>query len=92
MTTTQKKTTESTPINHASAIQEMVASYHKSAYRIDVKALWETAWRVNVYEADNGIVRKVTLPYSYFVSVDKDKSLLFNPSLGVLCKPKLGEI
>jgi hypothetical protein len=90
MTTIKKnlKTTETTPINHMSAIQQMVASFHNKAHRIDVKPLWETAWRVNVYEADDGIVKKVTLPYSYFVSLDKDKSLFFNPSLGIECKPR----
>ena len=74
---------ESQPVNHAIAIKELVSSYHKRAYKIDVRQVWETAWRVNVYFSDSALVPRISMPYSYFVKLDSDNSLLYEPNLGV---------
>ena len=71
------------PVNHTIAIKELVSSYHKKAYKIDVRQVWETAWRVNVYFSDGALVPRISMPYSYFVKLDSDNSLLYEPNLGV---------
>lgn len=81
MTTDVEKTV--VPVDYEATIREVVENYHVRAYKIDVKQLWENAWRVNVYFATDGIVREITMPYTYFVKVDKDNSLLYTPNLGV---------
>lgn len=68
-------------ITHTTIIREKVESCHRAAHRIDVKQLYETAWRVNVYDSDGSMVPRITLPYSYYVKLDADGSLRFDPSL-----------
>jgi hypothetical protein len=80
------KPVENTPVavDHLPAIKKLVGPHHRNAARIDIKPLWDDkAWRINVYEADDGpVVRKLTLAYSYFVKLDKDDTLFFQPKLG----------
>lgn len=83
METEIEKAVAPVEVDYEAAIREVVENYHVRAYKIDVRKLWETAWRVNVYFANDGIVREITMPYTYFVKVDSDKSLLYTPNLGV---------
>lgn len=83
-----KSKEETVVANHIPEITKLVAENHKKAFKIDVKDLWENAWRVNVYYSDDGeVVRKLTLSSSYFVKLDKggDKGkemFVFLPPLG----------
>lgn len=75
-------------VNHIPEIMKLVAENHKKAFKIDVKDLWENAWRVNVYYSDDGeVVRKLTLSSSYFVKLNKvgdegKEMFVFLPPIG----------
>lgn len=77
-----EKKEESTNIPKIIGILEDI---HVRACKIDVKELWNETWRVNVYEEEklheDDVIRKLTLPHSYFVKLTADKKLLFNPDL-----------
>lgn len=94
MTTTEVKAAPEPMVNdeiknpkagNFSTLEGMIKSQHRKAYKVDIKELWSsenaTAWRVNVYDADDSIVRKITLDTSYFVKLQGDK-FVFDPPLG----------
>lgn len=67
---------------HTTIIRDKVTACHRLAHKVDVKQIYEKAWRVNVYESDGSIVPRITLPYSYYVKLGDDGSLRFDPPLG----------
>lgn len=61
-------------------LRRMITNKHEKANRVDIKPVSETRWRVNVFYADNGLVRKLTLSHSYFVKLENE-IFLFDPPL-----------
>lgn len=68
-------------------IKTTVKNEHKNSYRVDVKTISDTAWRVNVYSTDKSLVPVIKMTHSYFVHLITDttiNTLDFNPKLGGL--------
>ena len=66
---------------NSTIIHDRIAAYHKVSLRVDVRQLHDKAWRVNVYESDDNLVPRITLPYSYYVRLADDGSISFDPPL-----------
>jgi len=90
MTTTQVKAASEPMVNDevknptpsaVATLESLIKSKHHKSYKVDIKELWANAWRVNVYDADDSLVRKITLGVSYFVKMNEGE-FVFDPPLG----------